>query len=577
MVHTSGLVIGNDEPTTPEQTANEASISHHSGLRRPARELYPNSTSSSQSTLLFTSTTRITAFPRLRLRHEPHLPSVHSSSPHQLYLPTTGLLFLPFTMAHWRPTCSKHINGRGDIFYTYGISSASTSDQVTAEQFHPSNDSDSGDIRHGQGEELSGQIAGLRLEDADAGTREHRIRRHSEHDNSNTTRTYCNLQWEIDNLPIDGTRPYSGRNSAATRTNANSQWETDNLPTEGTDPIGEEIPHEGGLSDEYMVLIALERAYRGLELPIMDDINGEGQQHMVQLAVPFIFKALPWLNHIRDDLENLGDLYEGQTLAKQFYIEYGVAIWGLGAGDGGELDDQRLARLEIFFNALRTQNSTRDEAEATGDRPLRQLLHLRRASAAASRVVPRGTDPVASLPEFYAALEIQKVDTWVKRWFPRAVAEMASKALSHVRDPVSSFPCALPSSVLVEGVIDRIVARYGRKLWLQSNARPSDVTTTLFQYIITLMKTNMTTDDHGENPVKMLDSLLGLEDGDAEERRTHMHDEPHASLKCPSAQEGMNESCLGTFASRADLLSHLSVDPAHEWGEEVAEDFLNNC
>lgn len=357
----------------------------------------------------------------------------------------------------------------------------------------------------------------------------------------------------------------------------NLQWETDNLPSEATrsplgeEPAGENIPYEGGLSDELTALIALERAYNALELPIEDVIGGETKNYMVQVAVQFIFRTLPWLNYIRGDLETLGGLCDESDLAEKFYIQYGVAIWGFGSGGSRELRDQRLASLNTFFAALRAQETTRDDAEALRDRPLEQLVQLRRPAAAASR---RGQNQLfGSLPKLYAALEIQTADSWVNGAFPRAVAEMLLQALARVRDPVvTSLPCTLPSGSLIETVIDRIMGRYAHKLWPDNTARPEDVTAILHRYILALMKSNMTSKDIGENAVQMLDSFLGVEDADVEEESSCVYEEEsgHDGVECTLAHLAEHESCEQMFGSAEKLSTHLVE--VNGWYEEVADE-----
>ena len=474
------------------------------------------------------------------------------------------------------------------MFYDYSRPSTVIPDQQTAELCFPFGDSDNDNLNGADGghdEDLSGQLAGPRSGDAGAGTRTHHAHHYGEQ-NSSTTRTSLNRQWETDNLPIEGAgsrahraRYHSGQHSSTARTSSNHQWETDNQPMEGTDgPLDEEateerIPHRGGLSDELSALVALENAYKALEMPIMDDVDGEDQHCMIQLAVHFIFETLPWLNHIREDLEELGDLYNEITLAEQFYNEYRVALWGPGGGDGGEIDSQRLTRLETFFVALRTQDSTRSEALEFGDQSLRQVVHLRRTTAAASGVVPSGTDPDASLSELYSSLELQNRDIWIDATFPRAVAEMIVHALSHIRDPVDTFPCSRPSDALIDCTVERVMDRWARKLWPKSNARPNDVAVTLYQYILVLVKIEMTgTEFNGA--VRLLDGFLKLEDGDAEEKSNHAQDEPRdpPSFECPLVLSAEFESCSQRFASAADVVAHLVA--VHEWEQEIAEDVV---
>jgi hypothetical protein len=479
-------------------------------------------------------------------------------------------------MAHPGQPYIKKTNKRGDVFFDYG----GTPDQLTAELCFPSDDSD--DNEHGgvsldQDDGLSGQFAGLRFSNADDATRDRRPRRHSE--KNSTSRTARNFQWEMDNLPIDGTRPHREHLSSTFRRGSNLQWETDNLPSGATrstfdeEPAEESIPYDGGLSDEHTALVALERSYNALGLPFEDDIGSESKSCMVQLAVQFIFRTLPWLNYIRGDLETLGDLYDESSLAGNFYSKYGVAVWGFDGSGSRDLRDQRLSRLGTFFAALRTQDITRDDAEALGDRPLEKLVQLRRAAAAASRAVPERTYLFSSPAKLYAALEIQTADNWVNNTFPRAVAEMLLQALSRVRDPVvTSFPCSLPSGLLVEGVIDRIMGRYAHTLWPDNNTRPEDVTVILHRYILALMKSNMTSEDIGDNAVQMLDSFLGVEDADVEEENNRVYEEEngHDAVECTLAHLAEHESCEQMFGSAVELSTHLVE--VHGWYEEVADE-----
>lgn len=478
-------------------------------------------------------------------------------------------------MAPYGQRYTRKTNKRGDVFFDYG----GDPKQLTAELCFPFDDSDDNEhdgVHIDKDEGLSGQFAGLRFSDADAGAHVPPPHHPSEQHNS-TRRTVTNLQWEIDNLPIDGTRPRKEYISSTYQRSSNPEWETNNLPSEATrspsdeEPADGSMPYDGGLSDEHAALIALERAYNALELPIEDDTGGETKNYMVQVAVQFIFRTLPSLNYIRGDLETLGGLYDESDLAEKFYIQYGVAIWGFGGRGSRELHDQRLAHLDTFFAALRTQETTRDDAEALGDRPLEQLVQLRRAAAAASR--PEQTPLFSSLPKLYAALEIQTADNWVNSTFPRAVAEMLLQALSRVREPaVTSFPCALPSGLLIEGVIDRIMGRYADKLWPNDAARPGNVTVILHRYILVLMKSNMTSEDIGNNAVQMLDSFLGVEDADLEEESSHAHEEPngHGGLECTLAQLAEHESCERMFKSAAELSMRLVE--VHGWDEDLADE-----
>jgi len=66
-----------------------------------------------------------------------------------------------------------------------------------------------------------------------------------------------------------------------------------------------------------------------LQLPFNEVNGGENQQCLVQLAVYFIFRTLPCLNHIREDMPFFGHIYDDRALAEQFYVDNGVAIWVL--------------------------------------------------------------------------------------------------------------------------------------------------------------------------------------------------------------------------------------------------------
>ena len=240
-----------------------------------------------------------------------------------------------------------------------------------------------------------------------------------------------------------------------------------------------------------------------------------------------------------------------------------------------------MTRLETFFAALRAQDTTRKEVEAFGDSALRQLVHRRRVAVYSSRVLPSGIKPNATLDELYCALEVQVADVWVNNEFPRAVAQMAFQALSHVREDIRSFPCARPSGVLIEGVLERIMGRYARSLWPNSTARPSDVVPILHQYILAMLRSNITREEVANIAIQALDGFLGLKDGDAEEARNHVQEDPRepAGLECTLRPEDDNKvdnkSCLRRFASCMDLASHLVE--IHDFEQHQADGIAALC
>lgn len=70
----------------------------------------------------------------------------------------------------------------------------------------------------------------------------------------------------------------------------------------------------------------------------------------------------------------------------------------------------------------------------------------------------------------------------------------------------------------------------------------------------------------------MLDSFLGVDDADAEEESSGVHDEPegHDGLECTLAHLAEHESCEETFGSAADLALHFVI--VHDWDEDLADE-----
>lgn len=490
-----------------------------------------------------------------------HLPS------QPLALTLTLTLTLALTMAFWGGTYTRQVNERGDTFYTYNGSPAGTR----------SEDNSDDDNNHGEGdgdidEDLADQFADFNLGDAGDEGHGDRTRHHGVH-GSNTTRVSSTSQWDLDNRPIPGAYPtYEDSTSQGT---ASSQ-----------------LSHG---------LITLEDAVRALELPILHAPEGHVHFLVVQAAVQFIFNNLPFLDDFRADMPELGDLYEERAveLATQFFADYGVALWGHSAG-GDEVKRERLARLEILFFVLREHYAIRSEVEGDEVETLRKLVNLRRGGAhdaipyhtghdktvkpkkpvnvSKTTVAAQGLrfDPNARLPELYFALEIQNPDSWINGAFPRAVAQMAFDALYRVRDDVDRFPCARPSDATVERIVQRIMVRYSRKLWPNSFTQPDEARKILHYYILALLKTNMARTEVSEKDLRILDGILGLDDGDAEEEKNREPDPPKdVGIYCTLKRDdvgAIDESCHTFFASRKDLSLHLVE--IHEFDEVVADDIV---
>jgi hypothetical protein len=152
---------------------------------------------------------------------------------------------------------------------------------------------------------------------------------------------------------------------------------------------------------------------------------------------------------------------------------------------------------------------------------------------------------------------------------------MLFRALSRVREDVRSFPCARPSDLLIEDVIERVLDRYDGKLWPSSGARPENVDSTLHQYILALMKTNVTSTEVASG-MQMLDALLQVEGEDTEDEDDRAHAKPrkHAVFECTLVHRAEFESCLQKFVSTADVAAHL-VD-VHGWDQDTADLVVND-
>jgi hypothetical protein len=467
----------------------------------------------------------------------------------QLHLSATGVLFQPLEMAFTYADGSlrRHVNASGHVFYVPTISPTDATDHAPpSPSILSSNAGDNHNSDNPEGD-LDGHFANLDLENADAKV------------------AGCSIH----------IRPQPAR--GATSNNSFSQWEVDNMPIQGTPlldvgPAGDGPPYVAPTSTE----VTLDQAFEALELPVLEDSDGVAKFLVAQAALQFVFRNEGYLSNFRQDMPNLGDVYDERVpaLASDFYHEYGVTIWGPGAGKAGELDCQRLTALQKFFALMSEQDATRKE---TGDDPeeaIKRLIRLRRATIPSAHDETGLVDPNASLAELYAALEIQISDSWVERLFRNAVAQMTFDALRRVHGTVNSFPHSRPSRVLIGTIITRITNRYASKLWPRSIALPDDAVAILYHYIVALLKTPLNSTELGHDALGFLDGLLELDDGNAEEEshRVRVSLDEDAGFECTLAQLAENASCCEFFATGSDLAAHLVG--VHDMDQETADDIV---
>lgn len=533
---------------TPKELQN---ISHHFAAAQSARHPQPIPTSSSQSARLYTSTTPV----------PPSAPSRVTSGPpaairdDYIYFSAAGLLFSSLNMISqsFFGSLRKHVNDYGFTFFMPADSPTDTPDHQSPKP-HVSSDDEGDDSGNGHEEDLEDQLANLNIAHAGAPVTESRTRRHTEPSDRSTHRhSHSYSQWDLDNAPIPSTP----------------------LPTN-------QVPgHEGRIQTATEDrAVALTRAFEALELPIVHTGAGAAQKLMVQVALQCTFRSEEWLNDFPKDLLELWTIYDERipTIASEFYIEYGAAIWGPGAGKDEQIDDQRIADLRKFLFVLSEQDATRDK---TGDDPteaVKQLARLRRATVPTfSPEDADPDDPNATLAGLYSTLEIQVSDIWIYNGLGGAVAQMAFKELDRVHDNFKGFPCRRPTSKLIDRVVQRILNRYARKLWPKSIAQPEDAGVILHHYIATLTKVDFSRERVGNDAVRMLDGLLELDDGDAEEEshREHPAFAPRTGLECTLAHLAEYESCKLIFASTADVAVHLMA--VHDFDQQTADDVVAEC
>jgi hypothetical protein len=445
----------------------------------------------------------------------------------------------------------RHVNEAGHVFYVPTVSPPDATDDTPPSLTSSSSDAGDNHDSDNPEEDLDGQFAKLDLSNADAKV------------------PGCSIR-----IPPQPARDPASNSSF-------SPWEVDNMPIQDNplevvqDPGHDAPPHVAPTSTE----VTLDQAFEALELPVSEDSDGVAKLLVAQAALQFIFHSEGYLSDFREDMPDLGDIYDERlpTLASDFYHEYGLAIWGSGAGKADELDLKRLTALQKFFALMSEQDATRKE---TGDDPeedVRKLSRLRRATNPVAHDETGEINPNASLAELYTALEFQTSDSWVERLFRDAVAQMTFDALRRVHGTVNSFPHPRPSRVLIGTIITRIMNRYGSKLWPNSIALPEDAAAILHHYIVALLKEPLNSEALGSYALKIFDGLLEIDDGNAEEEshrvRVSSLDED-AGFECTLAHLAENESCLQIFATGSDLATHL-VD-VHEMDQETADDIVRD-
>jgi hypothetical protein len=537
---------------TQEADDPKPDINHHFDPAESSGNSHRISTSYSHSMRLFAPTTTPAPFALSRVALPPPSLVIRDD---QLYLSTTGVLFQPLEMAfkYADGDLRRHVNESGHVFYVPTVSPTETPDDPPPSPSISSHDTE----EHRNGDNLEGDLHGLaaklNLGNADA-----------------SVPPGCSTR-----IP-----PQPARGAASN--NSFSQWDVDNMPIQATplqviqDP-GHDMPtQDAPISYE----VSLDEAFGALELPVSNDNDGVAKLFVVQAALQFVFRNEGYRHNMLHNMPDLGDVYDERVpaLASDFYHEYGLAIWGPGAGKAAELDSQRLTALQKFFALVSQQDATREE---TGDDPegaVQHLSRLRRDTVPTAHDETSAVNPNASLAELYSALEIQISDTWVERLFRNAVAQMTFDALRRVYDSVYSFPRSRPSRVLINATVTRITNRYTSKLWPNSIAIPQDAAAILHHYIVALLKTPLNSEELGSNALQILDGLLELDDGDAEEashrERVSPDEDAAGGFACTLSHLAEYASCLEFFATGSDLIDHLVG--LHEMDQETADDIVRD-
>lgn len=182
-------------------------------------------------------------------------------------------------------------------------------------------------------------------------------------------------------------------------------------------------------------------------------------------------------------------------------------------------------------------------------------------------------------------------DRDLRNAFQHAVTHIAFETINSSRkEPLMTFGPKVRqiSSEIVTRIINRVVGRYGAKLWPRQAAMgplPEWLITALEEYISALLGISAEREHAGESALRVFDNVLGVNqdelqggfasvendgDGDGDGDGGPADD----GLECILKEIAAFDSCLTTFATAADLERHLidvhEVDP--EDARESARD-----
>jgi hypothetical protein len=316
----------------------------------------------------------------------------------------------------------------------------------------------------------------------------------------------------------------------------------------------------------------------------------EGRVHdFVELAAAYAFDRYAPLDNESVDLQSLGDLYNPDELAGEFYTSFRIAFWE-GTEDADNVYEARMACLYRFFLALQARNYSRSRVGASRDCLVR-LVGLQRANdftdvtpneGGGSAGETTGSNPTLSV--LFANLDISEDlprDRPMFDGFQHAVTNIAFQTINASRrrnDPSHIFfgpGAAWVSPDNITRIIRRVVDRYATKLWPQVvgvDSLPYWLPKALETYIVALFKVPaMMAPRNGEDTLRVFDNILDLNQGDLEEGLPNSDNDKgddgadDDGLECVLKELGADDSCLTAFATAADLAEHLvlvhSMDP----------------
>jgi hypothetical protein len=299
----------------------------------------------------------------------------------------------------------------------------------------------------------------------------------------------------------------------------------------------------------------------------------------VDFAAAWAFERYVPLDNESADLQGLGDLYGAEELAGEFYTSFRIALWD-GVNDTDDVYDARMGCLRRFFSALQAKNYPRNRVGASRDCLVRlvgleMVNFIEHPEGHFTDVDPNettGSNPILSV--LFANLDISQDlprDRPMLDGFQHAVTNIAFQTINASRRGNESShalfgPDAHVSPDNITRIIGGVLDRYATKLWPQVvgvSSLPYWLPKALEAYILALIKVPaMKAPRDGEDTLRVFDNILGLNQGDLEEGLPNLDTEKgdegeDDGLECVLKELGADESCSKSFATVADLASHL--------------------